>query len=286
MEPGAGSNCPEERKAGAGRHADQQRGGLCSPSASAPRATPLRPPEPPRRGGLSEPLARALLATADPELLCRLPAYPTRRPSHQAVLCPPPQESKCSDFPAKTGARHTVANARALTVKQGGALSGSRSSAAAAPQVAAAPRLLRGREEVAAAGRPCASESRAAPGFHPRAPRRRFCASEDLPATCPVRTGTRGPRPVRHLEVRRGPPTAPRSLAEQAPGETSRTSCRGRVRGGPAPGVDGIGPGPLRAAVCRERLCSSAPSSRAGRGRRGQVGGADTLFRLSLPSAL
>lgn len=112
-------------------HADQQRDGLCSPSTMGT----LAPPSSALRGSLSagvspnpSPVAVPLLANADPELLSTLPCHPTRRLPHQAVLCPPPQESKCSAFPAKTGQRHTVARTRALAVKQGGALSRSRVS--------------------------------------------------------------------------------------------------------------------------------------------------------------
>lgn len=43
------------------------------------------------------------------------------RPSHQAVLCQLPQESKCTAFPAKTCLRHAVAKAHTFAVKRAGA---------------------------------------------------------------------------------------------------------------------------------------------------------------------
>lgn len=43
------------------------------------------------------------------------------RPSHQAILCQQPQESKCTAFPAKTCLRHAVAKAHTFAVKRAGA---------------------------------------------------------------------------------------------------------------------------------------------------------------------
>lgn len=115
--PGAEPSCPERRRNGPGP-ADEPGGGLCRPP---PPSTALRS-RPAAGGGRPDALAVALSASADPAP-AGLPSHPPRRLPHQAVLCPPPQESKGSTFPAKTGRRHTVANARALAVKQGSALS-------------------------------------------------------------------------------------------------------------------------------------------------------------------
>lgn len=115
-EHGAEPNYPERRKKGPVARRLTEGWSLQSLHHRDPSTTLYRPLGPPVRRSLSEPLAVPFLANADPDP-SRLPSHPTRRLPHQAVLCPPPQESKCSTFPAKTGWRHTVANARALAVK-------------------------------------------------------------------------------------------------------------------------------------------------------------------------
>ena len=142
-EPGAGPNCPKKRKEGLGgtRAAgpptlgapSQQRRLLSSPCITGTPATILlHPPRPRLRGSLSDPLGsepRTFRRRAPPKSYSpRTPApgaFPTLPAAlpHQAVLCPPPQESKCRAFPAKTCWRHIVANARSLAVKQRGARS-------------------------------------------------------------------------------------------------------------------------------------------------------------------
>lgn len=141
--PGRGQTAPRSGRKGLGgtRAAgpqtlgvpSQQRRLLSSPCITRTPATILlHPPKPRLRGSLSDPLG------SEPRTFCRrappkscsprtpapgaFPTLPAALP-HQAVLCPPPQESKCRAFPAKTWWRHIVANARSLAVKQRGARS-------------------------------------------------------------------------------------------------------------------------------------------------------------------
>lgn len=111
----------------------QQRRLLSSPCTTGTPATILlHPPKPPLRGSLSDPLGsepRTFCHRAPPKSCSpgtpapgAFPTLPAALP-HQAVLCPPPQESKCRAFPAKSCWRHIVANARSLAVKQRGARS-------------------------------------------------------------------------------------------------------------------------------------------------------------------
>lgn len=121
-EPGAGPNCPKRRKEGLGgsRAAgaqnsgapSQQRSRLSSPCTTRTSWHHTPPPsDTALRGSLSDPpgsAPRTFSRGAPPKSYRpRTPApgaFPTlpAAPPHQAVLCPPPQESKCRTFPAKT----------------------------------------------------------------------------------------------------------------------------------------------------------------------------------------
>lgn len=97
---------------------------LWSLYAGKPRATSSsphsgRPSHLPVVTTTPSPCPSALIKTS--ESFAGVLSHRSGRPSHQAVLCQLPRESKCRAFPAKTYLRHAVANAHTFAVKRAGA---------------------------------------------------------------------------------------------------------------------------------------------------------------------